>query len=447
MSEVRGIPGVDFTVEDVRGRFPEEIEVHPLEAPPDATVRVPGSKSVTNRALLVAALADGRSTLLNPLFSEDSFWLMHALAKLGFDLHADEHAGRVEITGQRGIIPKEDAEIFVGNAGTVARFLPPFLCLGGGRYWLDGTARMRGRPVADLAEALAWLGGRVEYGGEEGKFPLVVHGGGMRGGKARVKGGRSSQFLSGILMSAPYAEEPVELEVEDEMVSRPYVGITTGVMRDFGVEVGEEEAHNRFTISPSHYEPREYAVEPDASGASYFLAAAALTGGRVRVAGLGAGSSQGDARFAGVLARMGCEIEAGEEYIEVRGPERMGGVEVDMNDISDTMMTLAAIAPFADSPTRITGVEHTRHQETDRISAVATELNRLGVGVEEERGGLRITPGKIRSAAIETYDDHRIAMAFALIGLRAPGIRIKNPACVSKTLPRYFELLDTLRGR
>lgn len=444
MSGVRGIPGVDFTVEDVRGEFPESVEIQPLEAPPDAEIRVPGSKSVTNRALLVAALADGASSLHNPLFSDDSYWLMQALAKLGFEVHADEAEAKVEIEGLRGIIPLAEVEIFVGNAGTVARFLPPFLALGRGPYRVDGSPRMRERPVADLVEAMRRLGAAVRYGEGEGRFPMVVRGGGIRGGEARVRGGQSSQFLSGLLMSAPYADEPVELEVEGELVSRPYVGITTGVMREFGVKA-EEDSDGTFRVSPSHYEAREYTVEPDASGASYFVAAAAVSGGRVRVVGLGSGSSQGDARFAEVLEEMGCEAEYGEDHIEVRGPERLRGVDVDMNDISDTMMTLAAIAPFADGPTRITGVGHTRHQETDRISAVARELERLGVGVKEGPDGIEITPGQVRPATVRTYDDHRMAMAFALVGLMVPGVRIDNPACVTKTLPRYFDLLESLR--
>lgn len=444
MSEVRGIPGIDFTVEDVRGNFPKVMEIQPLDAPPDVTMRVPGSKSVTNRALLVAALADGTSHLLNPLFSDDSFWLMQALVKLGFDIYADEPAEKIRIKGQRGIIPLGDTEVFVGNAGTVARFLPPFLALGRGPYRVDGVPRMRERPVEDLVEAMAQLGAIVGYGEEKGKFPLVVRGGGVRGGRARVRGGRSSQFLSGLLISAPYAEEPVELEVEGDLVSRPYIGITTGVMRDFGVEVGEN-TDGSFHVFPSSYEAREYAVEPDASGASYFLAVAAMSGGRVRVLGLGAESSQGDARFAEVLGEMGCEVEFGEDYIEVRGPEQLRGVDVDMNEISDTMMTLAAIAPFAEGPTRITGVGHTRHQETDRVAAVAKELGRLGIGVREEYDGIEISSGKITPGTVRTYEDHRMAMAFALIGLKVPGVWIDDPACVTKTLPRYFDLLDGLR--
>jgi 3-phosphoshikimate 1-carboxyvinyltransferase len=439
---VTGVPGVDFSVEDVRGAFPDELEIEPLDGPVDATVHVPGSKSVTNRALLIAALADGASTIRNTLFSDDSYWLMHALVRLGFAVRANRKSGETSIIGQNSILPKSDVEVFVGNAGTVARFLPPALALGEGPYVVDGAPRMRERPVGDLVDAMRLLGAGVGYAEEDGRFPLRVEGGGIRGGTARVRGKSSSQFVSGLLMAAPYAEEPVILEVEGRE-EWPYVGITVDVMRAFGVEVGVGDA--RYAVEPAVYRAREYEVEPDASAASYFMAAAAVTGGRVRIPGLGAGSPQGDLRFAEVLREMGCEVEVGEDDVEVRGPDRMRGVEVDMNAFSDTMITLAAIAPFASTPTVIRNVEHTRHQETDRVSAVATELRRLGISVEEGRDLLRITPGTIRPTVVETYGDHRMAMAFAVTGLVAPGIRIRDPGCVTKTFPDYFERLDTLR--
>lgn len=444
MRPVTGIPGEDFSVEDVRGDFPPEITIQPLNHPVNAEIKIPGSKSVTNRALIVAALADGASTIRNPLFSDDSYWLLNALTQLGFQIHANRSKAEVRITGQSGIIPRRDVNVYVGNAGTVARFLPPALALGKGPYRVDGVARMRERPVDDLVGAMRQLGASVDYEVDEGRFPLVVRGGGIRGGEARVAGSKSSQFLSGLLMAAPYAGERVTLRVEGDLVSRPYVGITTGVMRDFGVEVDSSEG-GRYVIEPGCYRAGEYVVEPDASGASYFLAAAAVVGGRVRVPGLGSGSTQGDLRFVEVLREMGCEVEIEPDYVEVRGAGKLRGVEVDMNEFSDTMITLAAIAPFADGPTRITNIEHTRHQETDRISAVATELARMGVRVEEERNGLRITPGPVRPALVRTYGDHRIAMAFAVTGLVSPGITIQDPGCVTKTFPEYFERLDALR--
>jgi 3-phosphoshikimate 1-carboxyvinyltransferase len=437
-----GVPGVDFTVEDVRPRFPEELEVTPLERPPDATIRVPGSKSVTNRALIIAALADGHSRILNPLFSDDSYWLMDALVRLGIDVRADSERGEVYVSGQSGVIRTSGTDLFVGNAGTVARFLPPVLALGRGPYSVDGVPRMRGRPVADLVDAMRQLGAAVDYAGKHGRFPLTVRGGGIPGGEARVSASKSSQFISGLLMAAPYAEAPVTLLAEGRK-EWPYVGITVALMRAFGVEV--DEAHGRFAVDPAFYTARDYEVEPDASGASYFMAAAAVTGGRVRILGLGSSSPQGDLRFAEVLRDMGCRVEIAPDSVEVIGPDRLQGVEVDMNAFSDTMITLAAISPFATGPTTIENVGHTRLQETDRLSAVATELNRLGMKTQTTSSSIRIIPNTIKPGVVRTYGDHRMAMAFAITGLVASGIRIGDPGCVTKTFPGYFGALESLR--
>ena len=443
MNHAVGVPGVDFTVGDVRPTFPAELEVMPLERPPDATIRVPGSKSVTNRALIIAALADGNSRIVNPLFSDDSFWLMDALVRLGIDVHADGERGEVYVSGQSGEIYASGVDLFVGNAGTVARFLPPFLALGRGPFTVDGVPRMRERPVADLVDGMRQLGAEVEYAGEDGRFPLMIKGGGIPGGKARVSASKSSQFISGLLMAAPYAQAPVTLHPVGRK-EWPYVGITVALMRAFGVEV-DEAANGRFTVAPALYSSREYEVEPDASGASYFMAAAAVTGGRVRIPGLGASSPQGDLRFAGVLRDMGCRVEIASDFVEVQGPDHLRGVEVDMNAFSDTMITLSAIAPFAEGPTTIKNVGHTRLQESDRLSAVATELTRLGVKTQTTPSFIRIIPNKIRPGVVRTYGDHRMAMAFAISGLVASGIRIGDPGCVTKTFPGYFGALESLR--
>ena len=442
MNHAVGVPGVDFTVEDVRPTFPAELEITPLDRTPDATIRVPGSKSVTNRALLVAALADGPSRITNPLFADDSYWLLDALVRLGIDVSASSERSEVHVNGQSGLIEASGVDLFVGNAGTVARFLPPALALGRGPYTVDGIPRMRERPVADLVDAMLQLGARVRYAGEEGRFPLTVEGGGLLGGEALVSGSKSSQFISGLLMAAPYAQAPVTLLAEGRR-EWPYVGITVTLMRTFGVDV--DVSHGRFSVEPAIYTATDYEVEPDASGASYFLAAAAVTGGRVRIPSLGPTSTQGDLRFAGVLADMGCSVEIAPGYIEVRGPARLRGVEVDMNAFSDTMMTLCAIAPFAEGPTTITNVGHTRLQETDRLSAVATELWRLGVETQTTPSSIRIIPSTVRPGVVRTYGDHRIAMAFAITGLVTPGVRIGDPDCVSKTFPDYFDRLETLR--
>jgi 3-phosphoshikimate 1-carboxyvinyltransferase len=436
-----GVPGVDFTVEDVRPTLPAQLEVTPLENPPDATIRVPGSKSVTNRALIIAALAVGSSRILNPLFSDDSFWLMNALVRLGIGVSADREKGEVYVSGQGGGFDASGVDLFVGNAGTVARFLPPVLALGRGPYTVDGVPRMRERPVASLVDAMRQLGAAVAYAGEVGKFPLAIKGGGLLGGEARFSASKSSQFISGLLMAAPYAEAPVTLYPEGRK-EWPYVGITAALMRAFGVEV--VETNGRFAVDPATYCSREYEVEPDASGASYFMAAAAATGGRVRIPGLGSSSPQGDLRFAEVLRDMGCRVEITASTTEVIGPDRLRGVEVDMNAFSDTMITLSAIAPFAQGPTTIKNIAHTRLQETDRLRAVQTELNRLGIKTQTTPSSIHIIPGKIRPGVVRTYGDHRMAMAFAVTGLVAPGIAIGDPGCVSKTFPGYFGALQSL---
>jgi 3-phosphoshikimate 1-carboxyvinyltransferase len=442
VNALSGVPGVDFTVAGVRPEFPPELEITPLAGPPDATVRVPGSKSLTNRALIIAALADGESRIRNPLIADDSYWLMEALVSLGIDVVANGKHSDVHVKGRSGEFAASDVDLFVGNAGTVARFLPPVLALGRGPYTVDGVPRMRERPVADLVDAMRQLGAPVGYAGEEGRFPLTIEGGGIPGGEARVSGGKSSQFVSGLLLAAPYATRRVTLLAEGRK-EWPYVGITAALMRKFGV--GVDTARARFAVAPTIYRARDFEVEPDASGASYFMAAAAVTGGRVKIPGLGSASPQGDLRFAGVLRDMGCGVEITPDFVEVQGPERLKGVEVDMNAFSDTMITLSAIAPFATSPTTIKNIAHTRLQETDRLSAVATELARLGIETKTTPSSIHIIPNTTRPAAVETYGDHRMAMAFAVTGLVAPGIKIRNPGCVTKTFPGYFGLLESLR--
>jgi 3-phosphoshikimate 1-carboxyvinyltransferase len=442
MNPVVGVPGEDFSVEDVQGTFPEKLEITPLDRPPEASISVPGSKSVTNRALLLAALADGRSSITNPLFSDDSYWLMDALVRLGIGLTADREGGEVRVEGLGGKIPASDVNLFVGNAGTVARFLPPALALGPGPYTVDGAPRMRERPISDLVEGMRQLGAAVDYTGETERYPLRVRGGGIMGGTARIPGARSSQFASGLLMAAPYAETPVTLRV-DGRKQWPYIGITVALMRSFGVDV--TRAPDLFSVRPATYKPLDYGVEPDASAASYFLAAAAITGGSVEIPGLGSTSTQGDLRFAEVLQQMGCDLHITPDSIRIHGPDRLKGVDVDMNAFSDTMMTLAAIAPFASGPTTIRNVAHSRLQETDRISAVATELHRLGVPTQQTPSSIRIIPQIPRPAEVQTYGDHRMAMAFAVTGLVVSGISIRDPGCVTKTFPDFFGRLGELR--
>jgi 3-phosphoshikimate 1-carboxyvinyltransferase len=419
--------------------------IAPLATAPDAIVAVPGSKSLTNRALVLASLADGTTRLSNALFSDDTVVMAESLRRLGMLVDVDPAALTIEVHGAGGTIPAASAELFVGGAGTAARFLTALTALGSGSYRIDGTARMRERPMQDLVDALGMLGATVQAPG--GTLPLVVAGGGLRGGRAIVRGDVSSQFLSALLMVAPYAAADVEIVVDGRLVAAPYVEMTLSVMDAFGVVVDRPDGagRRRFRVrAGQRYRARAYAVEPDASSAAYFLAAAAITGGRVEIARLSARSVQGDARFLDVLEQMGCAVERRDDGIAARGPARLRGVDVDLNAMSDQTMTLAAIAPFAEGSTRIRGVAHIRHQESDRLAATAAELRRLGQEVETGDDGLVVQPRQVRPAVVQTYGDHRIAMAFAVTGLRAAGIVIADPDCVTKTFPDFFERLEAL---
>ena len=420
------------------------LPIKPITHPLNATVRVPGSKSLTNRALLIAVLASGKTRLTNALFSDDSRYFANALQNLGFDVHLDESNLEMTVTGLGGDIPVRKAELFIGNSGTSVRFLSAFLTLGRGEYVLDGEPRMRERPIADLVDALSQLAANLET---TNKCPPVkITATGLSGGKTTIAGNISSQFLSALLMVAPYAQSEIEIALSTELNSKPYVDMTIAIMKDFGVEI-DRKAYSHFTIHPSRYSPLStYQVESDASAASYFFAAPAIRGGTVRVENILRNSVQGDIAFLDVLSQMGCNITEGDDYIEVTGTESLQGTDVDMCDIPDTAQTLAAIAPFASSPTRIRGIASARVKETDRISATCTELKRLGVQVEEHEDGMTIYPCEMfKRSNVETYNDHRMAMSFALIGLRFDGVTIENPSCVSKTFPNYFEVLDTLR--
>ena len=420
------------------------LQILPIDHPLNASVRVPGSKSLTNRALLIASLANGTSRLTNALFSDDSRYFAEALQTLGFDLQLDETSREMRITGLGGKIPAEKADLFVGNAGTAARFLTAFLTLGHGQYILDGDSRMRERPIGDLVDALNQLG--VELETTNNCPPVEIFARGLPGGKTKIAGTVSSQFLSALLMVAPYAQSPIEIEVITELNSRPYVDMTIAIMKDFGVEI-KRRGYEHFTVQPSLFSPlSSYNIESDASAASYFFAAPAICGGRVRVENISRTSRQGDIAFLDILQHMGCAVTEGADFVEVAGTDTLMGVEVDMRDIPDTAQTLAVIAPFASSPTRIRGIASARVKETDRVSATCTELSRLGIGVEEHEDGMTIYPcTAIQRGTIQTYNDHRMAMAFALIGLQVEGIHIENPSCVSKTFPNFFEVLDTLR--
>jgi len=426
----------------------ESIEIQPLKSAIDASPAVPGSKSYTNRALITAALASGQSTLRGALFSDDTQYMAAALNQLGIRVQTNPLNHTFTVDGADGQVPDTDADIFVGNAGTAARFLTAFLALGDGHYRLDGVARMRERPMDQLFDALKKIGVEVTYHQNPGCFPATVSGRGRARASVQLSlpGNASSQFISGLLLAAPYFGAGACIRVEGQLVSKPYLSMTTSVMASFGVHV-DNGSFRAFSVARGQrYRGTDYYVEPDASAASYFFAAAALLGGKVTVQGLGSNSQQGDLQLVQILERMGAAVEQTESSTTVTGRGPLRGVEVDMKNLSDVAQTLAVVAPFATSPTRITGIGFIRRKETDRIGAVVTELKRLGIDAVEEEDGYTIQPGTPQPAQIRTYDDHRMAMSFALIGLKAPGITIQNPACTSKTFPNYFDVLETLRG-
>ncbi len=421
------------------------LSISPLVHPPDVSIRVPGSKSHTNRALICAALANGTSRLEGILLAEDTWAMLNALKDLGIELDVDEAKQQVEIQGCGGQFgtSQEKVKLDVRQSGTTGRFLLPMLTLGTGRFELDGDPQLRGRPFDELVSGLRTLGARIE--GES--LPLVVEGSGLRGGTMPVSGSVSSQFLSALLLSAPCAESEVVIEMTSPLVSKPYIDLTLATMESFGAQVINDD-YQRFAIENSGYVATDLAIEPDASAASYFFAAAAITGGRVTVEGLGTETIQGDLKFVEALEAMGANVEIEVDQTTVGGPVDGGltGIEIDMADISDTAQTLAVVAPFASTPTRITGIGFIRKKETDRIAAVAQELSRLGVRAIEEADGLLINPGLPGPGLVDTYDDHRMAMSFALLGLVASGIRIDNPGCVAKTFPTFFEVLQQLHS-
>ncbi len=418
--------------------------IEPLPAPPRGTVEVPGSKSFTNRALVTAALADGESVLEGALLADDTEAMLGCLAGLGFAVEADTAAATIRVEGRGGIVRPGPADLWVRLSGTTARFVAPLAALGHGSYRLDGLPPMRTRPMGPVVDALRQLGAVVHDDAVPGHLPFTIDASGLAGGSLALPGDQSSQFLSGLLLSAPAMRRGLRVELTTPLVSRPYVDITLATMAAFGVEV-VADGDRALSVDPQRYRARRYGIEPDASAASYFFAAAAITGGRIRVEGLGRHAVQGDVRFVDVLEAMGATVVRDPDAIEVTGPAVLQGVEVDLADLSDTAQTLAAVAVFASSPTRVTGIGFIRRKETDRIAAVVRELRRCGIEADEEPDGFVVRPGRPRPARIETYDDHRMAMSFSLLGLRVAGIEILDPGCVAKTFPDYFDRLEGLR--
>ena len=427
-----------------------ELTLAPLRAA-GGTVALPGSKSISNRTLLLAALAQGNTTLTGVLAADDTERMLEALATLGLDIAHDAASTTARVTGCGGRFPVRQADLFLGNAGTALRPLAAVLAMQGGDYVLRGVPRMHERPILDLVDTLHACGCQVEYEAVRGYPPLRIGGsGGRAGGPLSIRGDVSSQYVSALLMALPLAQgadrRATSVEVTTPLISRPYVDITTNLMRRFGVSVEMPDANTFVVPAGARYgTPGELAVEGDASAASYFLAAGVLGGGPVRVTGVGRGSIQGDVAFADVLADQGADIRFGADWIEARRDAPLRGGTIDCTAIPDAAMTLAVTALFAAAPTRLTGIGSWRVKETDRIAAMVTELRKLGAAVRAGDDWLEVDPAaSLASAAIDTYDDHRMAMCAALAAFGGVGVTIRDPDCVRKTFPEFFEVFGSI---
>lgn len=430
----------------------KQFAMKPFLQKPHIEVTVPGSKSITNRALLLAALAEGKSTLKGVLFSDDSRVFMSALQTLGYKVEICEKRAEVVIQGCGVCIPKEEAEIYVGSAGTAARFLTAMLALSGGHYKVTSSEQMKGRPMQPLLEALECLGVQFTYLEKPYSFPFVIEGrSDAKCHNVSLNIDASSQFLSALLLNGVFCKEGLVVTLTGTRDAKAYVKITMKMMEEFGC-IMRQRSENEYELLPEQkYTAREYQIEPDVSAACYFYAMAAVNGGSAKVKHVHFDSTQGDIQFLNVLEQMGCRLREEENGILLTAPEsgQLHGISINMGDFSDQTMTLAAVAVFADGDTVITGVGHIRGQESDRLKAIVTELKRLGIRCDEREDGVTILPGLPKATErepveIETYEDHRMAMAFAVIGTRHPGIIIKNPLCCRKTFENYFEVLTNL---
>ena len=417
----------------------------PLSGPVKGTVRIPGSKSLSNRAILIASLAEGQSRLSGVLHSDDTRYMIAVCRLLGIDIKEEDDL--LLITGCNGSIAPCELELYIGNAGTAARFLTAMLSLGSGTYMLNGNERMQQRPINDLIDALAQLGVEVIDINATGCPPVKIVGGGLRGGALTIPGDKSSQYVSAVMMAAPYARNETRIQVSGNLVSRDYVEMTRRIMQAFGVECCWISDQSLMIPNQKQYMARSYDIEGDASSASYFFGMAAITGGTLFISGIKPDSSQGDLGLLTILEKMGCKVSWKDRGVEITGG-RLQAVDVDMNTMSDVAPTLAVVALFAEGRTVIRNVANMRIKECDRISATVCELRKLGADVKEWEDGFSVEGNRsLKGADIETYDDHRMAMSFSLAGLKIPGVRILNPTCVSKTFPRFYELfLPLIQG-
>lgn len=449
---------VPYVYEKLQAKKPMELQI---------AVSVPGSKSITNRALLLATLADGVSTLRGVLFSDDSRHFLKCIQDMGFQTTVDEENCIITVQGMKGQVPLKEASLYVGSAGTAARFLTAYLGVSEGIYHMDASEQMRKRPMAPLLESLKELGCEIICEGEEGHFPFTLNGHGFCKDKITINVDESSQFLSALLIASSLSHKDFVTSMEGTH-GMAYIDMTVKMMEQFGVKTtplyycgGNADNHNctgcinsskpyAYQVkSGQSYQALDYQIEPDVSAACYFYAMSPLLGIPVMVNHVHFDSLQGDVEFIRVLEKMGCNARDTKDGILVLPPENgtYHGVTVDMSSFSDQAITLAALAPFADSPTTITGIGHIRHQESNRIAAIVTELKKMGIHCEETESSITVYPGSPKASVVETYDDHRIAMGFSLIGLRSPGIVIDNPGCCRKTFEEYFDVLDDITCR
>ncbi len=418
----------------------DSITIENCPHPVNASIAPPGSKSITNRALVCAALAGGTSVLNGALDSDDTRVMIDSLQKIGVKVEADLSQKQLTVHGAGGNFT-DCFDLFIGNSGTTVRFLTAMLAFAGGKFKLDGVDRMRERPIGPLIEALQGLGSKTSALSPGDCPPVEIKSPPIAGGKVDVSGSISSQYLSGLLMAAAQAAGDVEFSIDGPLISKPYVHMTIEVMKAFGVNCRADDSLTHFSIDADQkYSATNYDIEPDASAASYFWAAAAICGGTATITGLSRDSLQGDVGFVDCLEKMGCRVQWGSNHISVTGPAKCG-IDIDMSNVSDTVQTLTSVALFVQGPTNICNVAHNRVKETDRIGNLAIELRKFGVQVDERHDGLTVHPGPLNPAIIETYDDHRMAMSLALVGLKQEGVVITNPGCVSKTYPNYFEEL------
>ena len=430
-----------------------DVTLQPIHKPFSAEFTPPGSKSLTNRALIIAALAGGDSRLSNCLFADDTYVMLDSLKRLGFQLELGKSSNEILVHGGDGKISNPSADLYCGNSGTTTRFLVAMTSVGRGKYVLDGNPRMRRRPIGQLVDMLRNLGVRIQYLIEQGFPPLEVLADGLPGGMVRFADAESSQFLSAALLACPCARNEVRIDLEGQQTSWPYVAMTMQLMDHFGVtpELFRDPRTGlpkQIHVPKGVYHGADYDVEPDASNASYFLAAAALhPGSKVTVKGLGKRSLQGDVAFADVLHRMGADLIFGPDFITIAGPDQLQAIDIDMRDIPDMAQTLAVVALFAEGDSTLRGLHTLRKKETDRIAALATELKKFNAGIEVEDDSLIISPPEhMRHASIATYDDHRMAMSFALAGTKIEHVTIRDAECVNKTYPRFFDDLRRVIG-